>query len=937
MFIIFIILLEFDIDKGNTISSTYPNNYNWDQFKEKNIADLCLPDGAHIHSEDWTYILLHAKSLNSNNTSVTPKKNTKDKRLSLTSNITNIETDSLFRLYSNQELNDDTPTEEWEVYYGISIFKNKADKTVKRGAVQKSILLISKQPYFSLYEPILKHCINYYFEHKPKNFLKVIYDTLKRATTSVTLFDKTFPLEYKSYNEDEFDSTSLIQLIQRFGVDTMYLWYTLILEQRILITGQPAHLVGQCCLSLPLLVAPLKGFTEYISPYVALSSTDLLQRKQYICGATNAVLENRTELYDLMASFSTGIVRKSKAKLSTYDKEFIMNVISGMHKGETWVRDQFYNFTKDFLDSVSSGNYRNQQHRLLGEPFKLSKLYEKYLSQTKQNLVKDKYKSPVELITRLKSEKNLTDNMKKQFLWEMLQCLVDLNAIDEVCEKDMFGYITMMLDSNSAQVRKYAVATLAQIAISIKGQISLVQQNLIPRVVLMLRDPMPNVASAAAYCLYKISSLYIGVISLVKYRVPKILMDIICSNEDNLVLKTSSVETLLQIYKLDPTCPVVGVDSIKHILKRTSDVTFRNLLCQLLDVWGVERIPIKIDDSIQARLMSLRTGSLEMRTSATSLLLSDVAQDETLLLQIIASGGIQIIVNNIKETSREDPLSRLSMAILCLICDTAMGRSVILGNNIIESILEETKLGEYPLHLYYAYRFLEICCQHENTTERLIELKGIPILVDAILKYSEKPKTLTLTLPCLGALKYILLLNPVMLDGLQEKLQPLKKLYDKIMESKASLSSSFLFDDKEFFSLFTTVVSMFTDLKNDESDGLFSATEDFLDKVIGKKARGRQLKKVFETVEEDLPMEEDITAIADSLLESLDDEKTPEVEPMDLKVDEILATLSERPSLVMTPRITPEIEEKQKDDEESKDDKWDDILNLTDSILAEAP
>jgi hypothetical protein len=47
----------------------------------------------------------------------------------------------------------------------------------------------------------------------------------------------------------------------------------------------------------------------------------------------------------MMAGFSTGIVRKSNAKLSTLDKEFILNVMSGMHAGEKWVRDQFRNYT----------------------------------------------------------------------------------------------------------------------------------------------------------------------------------------------------------------------------------------------------------------------------------------------------------------------------------------------------------------------------------------------------------------------------------------------------------------------------------------------------------------------------------------------------------------------------------------------------------------
>ena len=50
-------------------------------------------------------------------------------------------------------------------------------------------------------------------------------------------------------------------LAQRFREDTMLLWWSLLLQLRLLFCGQPAHDVGNCCLAAPLLVAPLVGFT----------------------------------------------------------------------------------------------------------------------------------------------------------------------------------------------------------------------------------------------------------------------------------------------------------------------------------------------------------------------------------------------------------------------------------------------------------------------------------------------------------------------------------------------------------------------------------------------------------------------------------------------------------------------------------------------------
>jgi hypothetical protein len=61
---------------------------------------------------------------------------------------------------------------------------------------------------------------------------------------------------------------------------------------------------------------------------------------------------------------------------------------------------------------------------------------------------------------------------------------------------------------------------------------------------------MPNVASAACYCLYKISTLHVGVEALVRHQAHRELLEIICSsNEDNLLLKNRAAATLLQVMR----------------------------------------------------------------------------------------------------------------------------------------------------------------------------------------------------------------------------------------------------------------------------------------------------------------------------------------------------------------------------------------------------
>eukprot|EP01122_Echinamoeba_exundans_P012152 TRINITY_DN5024_c0_g3_i1.p1 TRINITY_DN5024_c0_g3~~TRINITY_DN5024_c0_g3_i1.p1 ORF type:complete len:1078 (+),score=213.78 TRINITY_DN5024_c0_g3_i1:245-3478(+) len=890
-------VVEFDIDKGNTIGVSYPSEFDWEQFECGHVADLCLPDGAHIHTCDHTYLFLHPK-----------------------------------RVLTNGKPNEATPsTAAAGMTYGISLFKKRVDKTVKRGAVQRAALILSSIPAFDSLEPIARALVDLVLESPDKATLKKAFESLRKswehpaASRHISFLDQSIPASttwiasqtHQSNTstslsmiippqEDAHEGASLSELVQRFGVDTMFLWYTLLLEQRILFCGQPAHLVGRCCLACPLLVAPLSGFSSYVYPYVALTDLTPLHQPSYIAGTTNQLLETKTEWYDMMASFSTGIVRKSNAKISSLDKEFILNVMSGMHAGEKWVRDQFRSYTLNFLESVRTGAYMCSQHAALGDPFKLSPLYERYSASVAMTDLLDSSSSPratgsstnvvdatrkpgsrsaADVLADLKLTQqesgSLSDSKKKQLLWELLQQLVDLSVINKVCELDGAAIVAPLLNASSAQVRKYAVAVLAQLAISIKGQVSLVRNNLIPRVVVMLRDPMPNVASAAAYCIFKISTLFIGVCALVENRVPKMLLTLVCSEEDNLALKMSAVETLIQIHTLDPLAEVTGRDSVKHVLKQSSDAQFRALLAQLLDLWGEERVYVKISDGMQVTLGSLSAPSVDVRTSATSMLLSDISQDSHLTLQLVAAGGVQHVVANALQGNRGEPLARLSVAILCVIADCSMGRQAILGNKVVEAMMAELDKDESPLYVYYVLRFCEVCCQHRETTKRFLALDGISKLLLVIRKYSSRSALRTLLLPPLGAFKALLLLNPPLRVNLSEKWVELPGLYQLIAESVgrggSSASSQAAQMAEEVLNLLRNLVQL-TDPKQSQKLAHVPSVSDLdtdTDERSSKGRRSRSSRKLSAQFSS-LPATSEESTIesppSTSALDSLDDE-----------------------------------------------------------------
>lgn len=248
-------IAEFEKTLGNTLVVKYPD-FKLDEYDDQYLANCCLPDRAHLHDEDWTFLILP---------------NAKNKK----------------------------------TLYGMGYFRNFRDATVRRGAVQKALLLLSTQPYFSVFKPLLQATIEKYYretkdgkEAKADHIFKALYETVNYHLTQkilpINLWGESYAVNIPVLGEDQFEGASLVELVGRFNVDTMMLWYGILTGLRILFAGLPAHAVGNCCVAAPLLVAPLHGFTNYITPYVALTDIAPIQRKPYICGTTNLLFETKT-------------------------------------------------------------------------------------------------------------------------------------------------------------------------------------------------------------------------------------------------------------------------------------------------------------------------------------------------------------------------------------------------------------------------------------------------------------------------------------------------------------------------------------------------------------------------------------------------------------------------------------------------------------------
>jgi len=144
-------------------------------------------------------------------------------------------------------------------------------------------------------------------------------------------------------------------------------------------------------------------------------------------------------------------------------------------------------------------------------------------------------------------------------------------------------------------------------------------------------------------------------------------------------------------------------------------------------------------------------------------------------MEFVAGGGVEAVLKNANESDPEDALGRHSYAVLSLVADTAMGRRALLEQQAIEKSLARLPSSTCILYTYFILRFLEVCSQHENTVRSMVKVRAVASLVDKYLFFSKQSSLQPLCIPCLQAIKNILLDYRDILKDHMAELQPLKQ------------------------------------------------------------------------------------------------------------------------------------------------------------------
>ncbi|KAI9247594.1 docking domain of Afi1 for Arf3 in vesicle trafficking-domain-containing protein [Helicostylum pulchrum] len=142
----YILLAEFDIDKGASLKYQYPHETGTD---EHILSELMLPDGAHLRAEDWTIFCLNQ---------LTPD--------------------------PDQDIVKQVQSEENPLLYVLNLVRTKHDPTARRGARVKAMAICTRHQYLHIYKPVLLLAMEKYFENPCMEILESLYEAVNSMDLS---------------------------------------------------------------------------------------------------------------------------------------------------------------------------------------------------------------------------------------------------------------------------------------------------------------------------------------------------------------------------------------------------------------------------------------------------------------------------------------------------------------------------------------------------------------------------------------------------------------------------------------------------------------------------------------------------------------------------------------------------------------------------------
>ncbi|ORY28496.1 putative cell polarity protein [Naematelia encephala] len=163
----FCLLAEFDIDAGATLAHQYPYPTGTDEHR---LAELMLPDGAHLRPEDWTVFYLGQTP----SSAVAPVLSHEFKTTSSERRASVLDPASRPK----------RGVAGGGLLYVLNCVRMKEDKSVRRGAQVKALAICTPNPYIGIYKPLLLLALEEYFIDPSAEVLARLYDSANGISTA---------------------------------------------------------------------------------------------------------------------------------------------------------------------------------------------------------------------------------------------------------------------------------------------------------------------------------------------------------------------------------------------------------------------------------------------------------------------------------------------------------------------------------------------------------------------------------------------------------------------------------------------------------------------------------------------------------------------------------------------------------------------------------
>lgn len=155
----YILVASFDIDKGPIMEHQYPVAITGDEHM---LAELMLPDQAHVRKQDWTMFFLH-KDTSREEEEAELKEERRRRRQRRRDRAAGLlgpdegesEDEDEDELDLDSDDSEDSEPEGGEgppLIYVLNLVNTKQDKTAKRGAVVKAMAICTRHPFLHIYK-----------------------------------------------------------------------------------------------------------------------------------------------------------------------------------------------------------------------------------------------------------------------------------------------------------------------------------------------------------------------------------------------------------------------------------------------------------------------------------------------------------------------------------------------------------------------------------------------------------------------------------------------------------------------------------------------------------------------------------------------------------------------------------------------------------------